>query len=89
MRSDDDELEFTIEPLDPNKPLHINPEFVVRDEQEFVVLSKEDFHAMLEKIEDLGDLILIYESKLKNNGRAGIDLEELEKQFRDEHGIMG
>jgi hypothetical protein len=59
----------------------LKPEFLKKNGKEFVLLSREDFTAFSEMIEDARDVLLVRESRKRNKGAKGISIDELKRRL--------
>ncbi|MFW5800357.1 MAG: DUF6290 family protein [Spirochaetota bacterium] len=63
--------------------MNIKPKYLYNKEGEIqeVLLSYEDFTALIEKIEDLEDLIALREAREKNKDQPYYSIEEVMEEF--------
>jgi PHD/YefM family antitoxin component YafN of YafNO toxin-antitoxin module len=59
----------------------LKPELLKRNGKEFVVLSRQDYKAFWEMIEDARDVLLIRESRDRNKGAKGISIQEMKRRL--------
>ncbi len=59
----------------------LKPEFLKKNGKEFVVLSRKDYTAFSEMIEDARDVLLIREARERNKGAKGISIEEMKRRL--------
>lgn len=59
----------------------LKPELLKKNGKEFVVLSREDYQAFWDMIEDARDVLLIRASRERNKGAKGISVQEMKRRL--------
>jgi PHD/YefM family antitoxin component YafN of YafNO toxin-antitoxin module len=59
----------------------LKPELLKKNGKEFVLLTREDYNAFSEMIDDARDVLLIREARERNKGAKGITIEELKRRL--------
>jgi len=60
----------------------LKPEFLKKNgKTEFVILTREDFEAFEEMIEDARDVLLVREAGKRNGGDPGVSLNEMKRRL--------
>jgi hypothetical protein len=59
----------------------LKPEFLKKNGREFVLLTRADFKAFSEMIEDARDVLIVREAREQNKGAKGISIGELKRRL--------
>jgi hypothetical protein len=59
----------------------LKPEFLKKNGKEFVMLTRKDYKAFSEMIDDARDVLLIREARERNKGAKGISIEEMKRRL--------
>ena len=59
----------------------LKPEFLKKNGKEFVMLTRKDYMAFSEMIDDARDVLLIREARERNKGAKGISIEEMNRRL--------
>ena len=59
----------------------LKPEFLKKNGREFVLLTRADFKAFSEMIEDARDILLVREARRQNKNAKGISIPELKRRL--------
>jgi hypothetical protein len=59
----------------------LKPEFLKKNGREFVLLTRADFKAFSEMIEDARDVLLVREARVQNKDAKGISIAELKRRL--------
>ncbi len=56
----------------------LKPEYLKKNGRtEFVILTAEDYQALVETVEDARDVLLVRQARKRNKGASGIPLEQM------------